>query len=56
MILHLIKTCSAFDYKDRIEIKSYKIDKKFNNNVIIIELKDTELIIPINNIICIEEK
>ena len=55
MRIHLIKTCSAFDYKDTLIISNYKSDAKSKGNCIIVHLNGKDLIIPLSNIATIED-
>lgn len=53
MMLYLSKTCSAVEYLDHFLIEDYKIDPK-TKAAIIITFKEKQIIIPLDNIICIE--
>jgi hypothetical protein len=53
-VIHLINTCSVFEYLNRISVDSYEIDTKTKGNAIIISHNDSRTIIPLANIAAIE--
>ena len=55
MIIHLIHTCSAFDYLPKIEVKKAACNKKLYNLAIIVEYKKQKITIPLSNVAAIEE-
>jgi hypothetical protein len=55
MIIHLIKSSPAFDYKTAIEVEEYKVSQKLKGNAVIIRYMNKNHIIPLSNIAAIEE-
>jgi hypothetical protein len=55
MIIHLINTCSAFDYLQKVEVKRVIVSRKLHNLAINVEYKEVKVLIPLSNIAAIEE-
>ena len=53
MRINLIKPCCDRDY---LVVEDFKIDQKTKGNAILVTYQNRELIIPLANISCIEEK